>query len=159
MGPLFWLYITIALYLGMFLLVPVKKIKDYFSAGIYFGIFLALLIMFVGSTLFKLWATQNMLINVAGFEFTLALDWFPPVIIFCHYIKYFSKNWYTLVIYIMLFAAGSTIQKNILTYYGYWVDLNWNSFATFILGVISHVIIANYLILRNHIPRPGKTKI
>lgn len=159
MGSLFWLYITIVLYLGMFLIVPLKKIRNYFTVGLYFGVFLALFIMFIGTTLFKLWSLQNMLINVAGFEFTLALDWFPPVIIFCYYIKYFSKNWYILGVYIMLFAASSTILKNILTYYGYWIDLNWNSYATFLLGVISHIVIANYLILRNHIPHPSKTKI
>lgn len=151
-----WITLLAAVYLGMFLLVPLNKIRDYFSFGLYFGVFLGLLILFAGTTVLKLWKIENTIINVAGFELTIALDWFPPVIIFCYYIRRFSHNWLSLTVYILTFALAATIAKEGLSYLGYWVDIRWNGVLTFLLAIAAHLILVTYLLLRGHLPRPGK---
>lgn len=54
MASLFWLYLAGITFLGMFLLVPLKKVKDFLTLGLYFGVLLGLTIMFVGVNLFNL---------------------------------------------------------------------------------------------------------
>ncbi len=156
MERFFWLLFTTVMFAGMFFFVPVRKIREYFSFGLFFGFFLALSIMFVGETLFQLWDIKEPLIPIAGFSFFVAFDWIPPVIVFTHYIRYYSHSWYSLGFYIVIFALATTVVNLILKYYGYWVDLRWNPFLTFLLALTTHITMATYLLLRGYIPRPGK---
>jgi len=156
MGSLFWLYTFAVMAFGMFLLVPVKKIMDFFSMGLVFGAMLALAIMFVGQNVLNLWVIREPLVNIAGFDLLLTLDWFFAVVVFTNYIKFFSHNWSTLAVYILLFAAAATTANNILIHFGYWINLNWSSAATFLLALGAHLAMSAYLLLRGNIPRPGK---
>lgn len=156
MNQVYWLLLTIVLYGGMFLLVPLRKIRDYFSFGLLFGPGLALLIMFVGVSLFSLWEIRQPLIPIADFDLSLVLDWFPPVIIFCHYLRRFSNNWISLISYILIFASASTIAKIYLSYFDLWVDIRWSSFHSFLLGISTHLLMSFYLILRGNLPKPSK---
>ncbi len=112
------------------------------------GIFLAIMIQWLGQTYFKLWYLPSD-IQILGIPVFTVISWFPPTIIYAAFFPR-DRKWYKIAGYILLFAAGSAAVQYVMTILDMWVNLRWNSWYTLILAILAHMLITVYILTRRH---------
>ena len=143
---LVWFYLFAVLTIILFLLVPKDEIINLLPFGLLAGFVLALLLQYFAIHVFKWWKFNYALIKVFNAPLGVSLSWVPAVMIFAYFwplaISKLGK-----LIYVFIFAFGTTIVEYSFVLLGYRKYINWNVGLTFILAFGIHLLLASYLYL------------
>ena len=143
---LWWLLLTLLLYIALFVLVSGRTIKDYALFGLVFGAGQAILVLWLFQFLLNMWRLVGDPVLFGITTLFTPIAWIPPSIIFA---TYFPKNkpWYYIIGYILIFAAGAVVVQFFLEQIGLWQDVRWNLLLTGLLATTTHTVITVYFIL------------
>jgi hypothetical protein len=143
---LWWLLLTVALYITLFVLVPVRTVKDFALFGLVFGAGQAILILWLFQFLLNTWRVVGDPVILGMTTVFTPIAWIPPTIIFAAFFPK-DKPWYYILGYILFFAAGAVVVQLLLEQIGLWQDVRWNPLLTGLLATATHTVITVYLIL------------
>ncbi|MGM0502043.1 MAG: hypothetical protein ACQERJ_05905 [Bacillota bacterium] len=141
---LVWFYLFGLLLIVLFLLVPWAEIKKLLPFGLIGGLAVALLMQYFAVNVFQWWRFNYALINLANTPLGVTLSWVPPVIIFAYFWSIAVSNLGKLI-YIFVFALGTTVVEYSFVLAGYREYLNWNIYLTLGLALIIHLLLGVYL--------------
>ena len=143
---LVWFYLFASLTIMLLLLVPKEAIIRLLPFGAIAGFGLALILQYFAVNVFRWWSFQYALIEVFNAPLGVSLSWVPAVIIFAYFwplaISKLGK-----LIYVFIFALGTTIVEYSFVILEYRKYNNWNVFLTFVLAFVIHSLLASYLYL------------
>lgn len=148
---MWWIVIFLASFTIMFIIVPPRKGPDLAPFGFWLGIVQAMAILWFGQTFFKVFLVKGDP-TILGIPVSITLMWFPIAVIFA----YFFPRMDTLlkkVVYIMVFAVGSSLGQFTLENLGLWESLRWNPLYTFLLAIVTHSILSGVLLVIARSPR------
>ena len=140
---LLWLMLTIMLYVALFILVPIRVIKQLAAFGFWFGFVQAIVITWLLQVYLKVFRLAGDP-TFFGIPIFTAIAWIAPTIIFA---AYFPKNktWYYYPGYILVFAFGAVGTQMVLEQMGLWESIRWNPVLTFLLALVPHSIMSIYI--------------
>jgi len=139
-SSLFWVAFLLVGVAAAAILVPRRRIMEFLTLGLVFGLGLAWVIIYVGSVRLRFWVIANPLITLGGVPLLISAAWIPAVLIFAHFFP--RERTPSLILgYIALFAAGSSGIQWLLARTGYWISLRWSFLHTFLLALGTHSII------------------
>lgn len=130
----------------LFLLVPRTEIINLVPFGLLAGFVLAFVLQYLAVNVFRWWKFKYAFIEVFNTPLGVSLSWIPAVMIFAYFwplaISKLGK-----LIYVFIFALGTTIVEYSFVLLGYRKYINWHVGLTFILALIIHLLLASYLYL------------
>lgn len=143
---LWWLVLTLFLYLGLIILVPGRIIKDYVLFGVVFGAGQAILVVWLFQLLLNTWRLVGDPVLFGITTLFTPIAWIPPTIIFAAYFPK-DRSWYKMIGYILLFAAGAVAIQLFVAQIGLWESIRWNILYTGLLATATHTVMTVYLVL------------
>ena len=139
----YWIGLNVILVIALFVLVPIRRIKELFWFGIIGGIGLAG-VVFVFANLLRVWTTVGGVKIMNLFPILPGIAWFFPEVIFGNYFPK-DHSFFTKALYVLVFAAGSVVAQYIFDFLDMWRNIHWNLFYTFLLATLTHTILALYM--------------
>lgn len=143
---LWWLILTVSLYVALFILVPGRIIKDYILFGIVFGAGQAVLVVWLFQLFLNTWRLVGDPVLMGITTLFTPFAWIPPAIIFAAYFPK-TRSWYSRTGYVLLFAAGAVVVQLFLAQIGLWQSIRWNLLYTGLLATATHTVMTGYLVL------------
>ncbi|EEG76346.1 hypothetical protein [Dethiobacter alkaliphilus] len=141
-----WLLLTVFLFVALFFLVPVKKIRAYLPFGIFLGVGLAVIVIWTFQFFLQYWEVTGDPVILGFTTLFTPLAWIPPTIIFAAYFPKY-KRWYNVIGYVLLFAVGSMVVQYLLEQVGMWQSFRWNVLWTGLLATGTHTVLTAVLVL------------
>lgn len=143
MSPLafaWWVFVA-AVWVLTGILVPGVRIRGLFNAGLVGGFLLSFVLNVLGVLVFHFWRFGPDILPFMGIPVAVPIAWTAEVILFLNYLP---QHKLSVAMYTTAFAVVSTILDYFFLQLGMRVFINWNLFATFILGLISHGLVLGY---------------
>ncbi len=123
------------------ILVPGSKIRGLFNAGLVGGFLLTFVLNMLGVPVFHFWRFGPDISPFLGVPLAIPVAWTAEIIL---YLNYLPQHKLSVVLYTTAFAVISTILTYFFVQFGMQAFINWNLFATFVLGLISHGLALGY---------------
>lgn len=141
------LLVLITALIVMFLLVPLKQIKDLLIVGLVGGLGVAIVLIYLMQNVFGYWVYRSVdFIYVSKIPVLLSAAWIPCIIAFSYLIiKY--KQFLTRASLIIAFPLGGLLIHHLLITNQMLEYNNWNLILTFLVSVAIHAGIFAYLYL------------
>ncbi len=135
-----WLALTMLLYIVLFILVPSRIIKQYLLFAVVTGFLQAVIIVWLFQIYIGYWQLVGDPVILGVTTLFTPAAWISPTIIFAAYFPK-GRQWYYIVGYILIFAAGAVATQIFLEQLGMWRSISWTPLMTGGLAVAAHTVI------------------
>ncbi len=136
-----WLAFAAGVWILTAILVPGERIGKLFHAGLVGGFLLAFVENLLGVLVLGLWRFGPDILPFMGIPLAVPIAWTAEVILYLHYLP---EQKLSVVLYTVAFGVITVILDYFFVKFGMRINLNWNLWSTFILGLISHALVFGY---------------
>lgn len=140
-----WIVSFLLILALLFLTVPSSKIRRYNLFGLVSGFLLGILTLYFMVTIFNYWSFTPDFLTFAGIPVFLALTWWPLEIAFAYFFVKGGMKDFTSYALILVPAILSTLFHAFAIRLGLLQYFAWSYYATLLLSVTLHVLLAFYL--------------